>query len=216
MSEQSISVEDTSGGDTFDRGPLYVIGFALAGLCFVYFPILSRMVNHWRAVDDYSHGFLIAPLALYFAYEKRWDLEDAKIDGTWWGLVTEWRAALVPELVPAEDSRSLANLDADVLSFVHGALYRWRQRHDSSESSATGRHAAHRVFAQLRHWQRQRAGCEGTADFVLPGFGHPTLSDEDETRGFLMELLRTYHTPRVEAWLEELVSHRDFVEAARE
>jgi len=52
----------------------------------IYFPILRIMVEHWAAVEDYQHGFLIAPLALYFAYERRWDLEDARIEGSWLGL----------------------------------------------------------------------------------------------------------------------------------
>jgi exosortase len=45
------------------------------------------MVEHWAAVEDYQHGFLIAPLALYFAYERRWDLEDAPVRGSWLGLI---------------------------------------------------------------------------------------------------------------------------------
>lgn len=53
----------------------------------IYFPILRIMVEHWAAVEDYQHGFLIAPLALYFAYERRWDLEDARIEGSWLGVV---------------------------------------------------------------------------------------------------------------------------------
>ena len=52
----------------------------------VYFPILNAMVNHWRVVPDYSHGFLIAPLALYFAYEKKYELAATPVEGNWWGL----------------------------------------------------------------------------------------------------------------------------------
>ena len=52
----------------------------------VYFPILNAMVNHWRIVPDYSHGFLIAPLALYFAYEKKYELAATPVEGNWWGL----------------------------------------------------------------------------------------------------------------------------------
>jgi exosortase len=37
----------------------------------IYAPVLYYMVLHWRAVDDYSHGFLIGPLAVYFAWERR-------------------------------------------------------------------------------------------------------------------------------------------------
>ena len=53
----------------------------------VFGPILQYMVAHWRADANYSHGFLIAPLALYFAYERRRKLGRAAIEPSWWGLV---------------------------------------------------------------------------------------------------------------------------------
>jgi len=53
----------------------------------VYYPILRAMVHHWQVVPDYSHGFLIVPLALYFAYERKYKLEAARLDGSWWGLL---------------------------------------------------------------------------------------------------------------------------------
>jgi exosortase len=52
----------------------------------VFAPILYYMVLHWRDSDDYSHGFLVAPLALYFAWEKRKKLRRAAIEPSWWGL----------------------------------------------------------------------------------------------------------------------------------
>jgi exosortase len=45
------------------------------------------MVHHWSIVEDYQHGFIVVPLALFFAYERRWDLEDAPIKGSWLGLI---------------------------------------------------------------------------------------------------------------------------------
>lgn len=53
----------------------------------IYFPILRNMVYHWSIVEDYQHGFIIVPLALFFAYQRRWDLEDAVIKGSWLGLI---------------------------------------------------------------------------------------------------------------------------------
>ena len=53
----------------------------------IYYPILHNMVKHWSAVEDYQHGFLVVPLAIWFAYERRWDLEDAPIKGSWLGLI---------------------------------------------------------------------------------------------------------------------------------
>jgi exosortase len=57
------------------------VAFAIFG------PILYHMVLHWHAVDDYSHGFLIGPLALYFIWERRKKLKRAPIEPSWWGLL---------------------------------------------------------------------------------------------------------------------------------
>jgi exosortase len=53
----------------------------------VYAPILYYMVIHWRVVEDYSHGFLIVPLALFFAWERRPQLRRAVIEPSWWGVL---------------------------------------------------------------------------------------------------------------------------------
>jgi exosortase len=45
------------------------------------------MVHHWSIVEDYQHGFIVAPLALFFAYERRWELEEAPIKGSWLGML---------------------------------------------------------------------------------------------------------------------------------
>lgn len=53
----------------------------------IFGPILYYMVLHWNAVADYSHGFLVAPLAAFFAWERRGALRNARIDPSWWGVV---------------------------------------------------------------------------------------------------------------------------------
>jgi exosortase len=65
----------------------WVIGLAIVALLLVYKQILYFMVLHWRHVADYNHGFLVAPLAVFFAYEKRAELRKAQIEGSWLGLV---------------------------------------------------------------------------------------------------------------------------------
>lgn len=52
----------------------------------LYLPILYYMVLHWSHVEDYSHGFLIVPLAVFFAWERRAQLRDAPIEPSWLGL----------------------------------------------------------------------------------------------------------------------------------
>ena len=73
--------------DAERRTAIYVTCGAIVALFGIYFPILRNMVHHWSIVEDYQHGFIIAPLALFFAYERRWDLEDARIQGSWLGLI---------------------------------------------------------------------------------------------------------------------------------
>jgi exosortase len=53
----------------------------------IFAPIIYYMVLTWQQVDDYSHGFLVGPLAVYFAWERRSDLRRATISQSWWGLV---------------------------------------------------------------------------------------------------------------------------------
>jgi len=52
----------------------------------IFAPVLYHMVRHWQAVGEYSHGFLIAPLAIYFAWEQRAVLRRTRIEPSWWGL----------------------------------------------------------------------------------------------------------------------------------
>ncbi len=61
---------------------LVLIGAVLV----IYAPVLYYMALHWKAVDDYSHGFLIVPLALYFAWERREQIKQTPIGSSWLGV----------------------------------------------------------------------------------------------------------------------------------
>ena len=41
------------------------LGPVLVGLLVVYLPMLRKLVYDWGHDDNYSHGFLIVPIALY-------------------------------------------------------------------------------------------------------------------------------------------------------
>ena len=53
------------------------IGLAvlLAAGIVLYRGVLAKLVRDWTGNDDYSHGFLVVPLALYFAWQQRARLE---------------------------------------------------------------------------------------------------------------------------------------------
>lgn len=86
MTTQELNPTPAALASEGRRPVAFALG-AVALLIVVYAPILYYMVQHWNAVADYSHGFLIAPLALYFAWERLPRLKRAKIDPSWWGLV---------------------------------------------------------------------------------------------------------------------------------
>ena len=43
----------------------------LGGVLWLYRDVLSSLVRQWASDDNYSHGFLIIPIALYCAWERR-------------------------------------------------------------------------------------------------------------------------------------------------
>jgi exosortase len=71
-----------------DRRTAVVRAAVVTALAFgVFAPILYHMALHWKLVADYSHGFLVAPLAVYFAWERLPQLRRAPVDPTWWGVL---------------------------------------------------------------------------------------------------------------------------------
>jgi exosortase len=63
------------------------IALGIVGLALVYAQILYHMALHWRHVADYNHGFLVAPLAIWFAWERRSELLRVRWRGSWLGLL---------------------------------------------------------------------------------------------------------------------------------
>ena len=59
----------------------------LSGLILVYWQVFRKLVYDWGHDDNYSHGFLIVPLALYFVWERRSRILALEPNPTWFGLV---------------------------------------------------------------------------------------------------------------------------------
>jgi len=49
----------------------------LVSFAILYRNVIAKLVFDWGNDDNYSHGFLIVPIALYFAWERRQRLLDA-------------------------------------------------------------------------------------------------------------------------------------------
>jgi len=61
---------------------LLVVSFGL-----LYRQVIVKLVHDWGADQNYSHGFLIVPLAAYFAWERRAKLTALPLSPSVWGLV---------------------------------------------------------------------------------------------------------------------------------
>lgn len=72
-----------SGGRT--PRPLVVAILVIAGLALVFGQVMVKLVDAWIVDGNYSHGFLILPLALYFAWERREKLHAAPLAPSWAG-----------------------------------------------------------------------------------------------------------------------------------
>src|SRR5437762_3209547 len=69
------------------RAAIIAAASASAAVAVVFAPIVYYMVRHWGESQDYSHGFLIAPLSAYFIWERRKKLARTPIAPSWYGVI---------------------------------------------------------------------------------------------------------------------------------
>jgi exosortase A len=65
----------------------YALRFAIIASCFVllYASVMQRLVSDWIHMPDFSHGFLIPIVSLYFVYERRKQLSVLNPSTAWGG-----------------------------------------------------------------------------------------------------------------------------------
>ncbi len=64
---------------------LVLISFALLVLSFVYYEGLVFMVDQWSK-DEYSHGYLLPVITLYFVWQKKNELSEIEFKSSWIGV----------------------------------------------------------------------------------------------------------------------------------
>jgi len=67
------------------RAPLLKLAIIVACLVLLYFRVLQGLVSDWIRMPDFSHGFLIPIVSLYFVYERRKELLVLNRSGNWTG-----------------------------------------------------------------------------------------------------------------------------------
>ena len=66
---------------------LVAVGLVLGALVLVYWSVIRGLIDAWSTDDNYSHGFFIVPLALYFAWERRAAIANAPVRPSLFGAV---------------------------------------------------------------------------------------------------------------------------------
>ena len=93
MTQNSSASPEAAAGAVRPGAWLWA-GLALLLAGWTFFPILIHggpgrpiaLVQHWLYDDNYSYGFLIPPLALYFVWERWEELRGLPAEGSAWGL----------------------------------------------------------------------------------------------------------------------------------
>ena len=57
------------------------------GFVLLYWQVIAKLVHDWGINENYSHGYLIPPLAAYLVWERRHVLTSAPPSRAWFGLV---------------------------------------------------------------------------------------------------------------------------------
>lgn len=110
---------------TVTRRSLAALGLVCAVTLVVYAPVLTSLVRQWASDDNYSHGFLVAPFAVYFAWLRRRELATLPVRPHWFGLVLVFGslAVLLAGRLGAElflARVSLIGLIAGAVLFLYG------------------------------------------------------------------------------------------------
>ena len=72
----------------FERVRLIVLAILMIPIMgFAYFPTIQEIITVWYRVQDYSHGFLIVPLVLYFLWIRFDTYPGTKKSLCWFGLI---------------------------------------------------------------------------------------------------------------------------------
>jgi hypothetical protein len=68
------------------RAPFLGLAVWIAGFTALYAPVAGGLARDWAADANYSHGFLVVPLAGYLMWARRARIASAPIVPSWWGL----------------------------------------------------------------------------------------------------------------------------------
>lgn len=103
------------------RGWLFAAVALPAALVLSYRDVIGPLVDQWMKNEDYSHGFLILPIALYLVWMKRAELREIPFGSDWRGLLLV--VASIGVYVLGELGADLFTTRASLLLLVIGLVW---------------------------------------------------------------------------------------------
>ena len=101
---------------------------AVAAGAWLYQNVVNSLVSDWANDDNYSHGFLIVPLAAYFVWERRAALMNATPQPSAWGLV--WVLGSLATLVAGILGAEFFLTRVSLIGVIGGSvLFLWGWQH---------------------------------------------------------------------------------------
>jgi exosortase len=95
-----------------------------SGFGLLYWPVIVKLVADWKVDDNYSHGFVIVPLAAYLAWERRGQLRSRPVAPSAVGLAVVVFSALL--LIGGDLASDLFLTRVSMLCALAGAgLFLW-------------------------------------------------------------------------------------------
>lgn len=99
----------------------YILWMVFAVMFFAaYLPVITGLVRAWALSDDYSHGFVIIPLAAYMLWQKRETLHNAPIQQAWSGLHFATASLLVYVIAQKGGMQTIASVS--MICFLCGTV----------------------------------------------------------------------------------------------
>jgi exosortase len=108
------------------RSHLAALAFVLSTMA-LYAPVISKLLSDWWADPDYSHAFVVVPLAAFLVWQRRAELMQTERSGSTIGLIAACGALLL--LIGGTLGAELFLTRISLLGFLAGSigfLFGWR------------------------------------------------------------------------------------------
>lgn len=114
----------TNSGNSISPAKAAMLLLLLASFVAAFYPVWKELVQSWSQSEDYSHGFLIIPLCLYFIWRKRETLKQITVSPSRGGFLLVGASLLIYLGASLGEILTLASLSM-LLVMASAVVYLW-------------------------------------------------------------------------------------------